>query len=77
MPKPLRVPARLMLSALIGRVRIPDPIMARQSKSDAAPTSLPTYRWNPRYPARSASCRARRDADVRWFDVEPATSSTR
>lgn len=27
MPKPLRLPARLMMSALIGRVRIPDPIM--------------------------------------------------
>ena len=37
-PKPLRVPARLMMSALIGRIRIPDPIMARQS-SPTAPTA--------------------------------------
>ena len=29
-PRGLRLPARLLLSALIGRVRIPDPISARQ-----------------------------------------------
>ena len=29
-PRGLRLPARLLLSALIGRIRIPDPISARQ-----------------------------------------------
>ena len=29
-PRGLRLPTRLLLSALIGRVRIPDPISARQ-----------------------------------------------
>ena len=70
-PGPLRLPARLMLSALIGRVRIPDPIMARQSKSDGTDRRFP-YRWNPRYPARvGVMPREGGDADVRWFDVEP------
>ena len=32
-PRNMRLPARLMLSALIGRVRIPDPIAARQPGS--------------------------------------------
>ena len=37
-PRGLRLPARLMLSALIGRVRIPDPIAARQpSVKDVRP----------------------------------------
>lgn len=70
-PRPLRLPARLMLSALIGRVRIPDPVMARQSKPDSAERRFP-YRWNPSYPARvGVMPRDGGDADVRWFDVEP------
>jgi carotenoid cleavage dioxygenase len=71
MPKPLRLPARLMMSALIGRVRIPDPIMMRQSKPATAERRFP-YRWNPHYPARvGVMPRDGGDADVRWFEVEP------
>jgi carotenoid cleavage dioxygenase len=66
----LRLPARLVLSALVGRVRIPEPISAR----------LPTkcydhpfpYAWNPKRPARvGVMPRDGSNADVRWFDVEP------
>lgn len=70
-PRSLRLPARLMMSALIGRVRIPDPVMARQAKLDSAERRFP-YAWNPRYPARvGVMPREGGDADVRWFDVEP------
>ncbi|MDT5368153.1 MAG: carotenoid cleavage oxygenase [Mycobacterium sp.] len=70
-PRGLRLPARLMLSALIGRVRIPDPITARQPSVKDADRRFP-YSWNPRYPARvGVMPRDGGNADVRWFDVEP------
>lgn len=71
MPWALRLPARLLLSALIGRVRIPDPIAARQPAIKGADRRLP-YSWNPNYPARvGVMPREGASADVRWFDVEP------
>lgn len=70
-PRPLRLPVRLMLSALIGRVRIPDPLMAREPRPGGADRRFP-YKWDPRYPARvGVMPRDGGDADVRWFDVEP------
>ena len=70
-PRPLRLPARLMLSALIGRVRIPDPLMAREPRPGSADRRFP-YKWDPNYPARvGVMPREGGDADVRWFDVEP------
>lgn len=70
-PRALRLPARLLLSAIIGRVRIPDPITARQPQLPRADRRLP-YSWNPRYPARvGVMPREGGSADVRWFDVEP------
>jgi carotenoid cleavage dioxygenase len=67
----MRLPARLMLSALIGRVKIPDTIMARQSKPKDHDRRF-FYKWNPTYPARvGVMPRDGGDADVRWFDVEP------
>jgi carotenoid cleavage dioxygenase len=70
-PRGLRLPVQLMLSALIGRVRIPDPIAARMPVSKASDRRLP-YSWNPKYPARvGVMPRDGGDADVRWFDVEP------
>lgn len=70
-PRALRLPTRLVLSALIGRVRIPDPITARLPMPRSSDRRLP-YRWNPRYPARvGVMPRAGGNADVRWFDVEP------
>jgi carotenoid cleavage dioxygenase len=70
-PRALRLPIRLMLSALIGRVRIPDPITARQPAPKGSDRRLP-YSWNPKYPARvGVMPRKGTNADVRWFDVEP------
>lgn len=70
-PRGLRLPARLLLSAVIGRVRIPDPITARQPRTNNSDRRFP-YSWDPRYPARvGVMPREGDDADVRWFDVEP------
>lgn len=70
-PKALRLPARLLLSALIGRVRIPDPIVAREFTTKSSDRRFP-YAWNPAYPARiGVMPREGTDADVRWFEVEP------
>ena len=70
-PPLLRMPAKLVMSALIGRVRVPDPITAMIGSRFRANTGLP-YRWNPRYPARiGVMPREGGSADVRWFDVEP------
>ena len=70
-PRGLRLPARLMLSAVIGRVRIPDPIVARQRRTKDSDRRFP-YSWNPKYPARiGVMPRDGGNADVRWFDVEP------
>jgi carotenoid cleavage oxygenase len=71
MPAPLRMPARLVLSAIIGRIRIPDPITALAGRGLPANSDYP-YRWNPRYPARlGVMPRQGGNADVRWFDIEP------
>ncbi len=70
-PRGLRLPVRLVLSALIGRVRIPDPITARLPRPRGDNAVLP-YRWNPKYPARIGVLP--RDGDgtaVRWFEVAP------
>lgn len=70
-PRPLRLPARLMLSALIGRVRIPDPIAARRPSGPSSDRRFP-YSWNPGYPARiGVMPRDGDNRDVRWFDIEP------
>jgi carotenoid cleavage oxygenase len=70
-PRGLRLPARLLLSALIGRVRIPDPITARRPGTSKSDRRFP-YSWDPRYPARvGVMPRDGGNEDVRWFDVEP------
>ncbi len=70
-PAGLRLPARLLLSALIGRVRIPDPLAARRPGAKDTDRRFP-YSWNPKYPARvGVMPRDGGNADVRWFDVDP------
>jgi carotenoid cleavage oxygenase len=70
-PPTLRAPTRLVLAALIGRVRVPDPMMAMVGKGMRGNTSLP-YRWDRSYPARiGVMPRTGAPGDVRWFDVEP------
>jgi carotenoid cleavage dioxygenase len=70
-PAPLRTPARLVLSALIGRVHVPDPVTAALAKAIPANGGMP-YAWDPHYPARIGVMPRDGGADdVRWFDVEP------
>ncbi|MCO5967774.1 carotenoid oxygenase family protein [Actinoallomurus soli] len=70
-PRFLRAPARLVMSALVGRVRVPDPIVAAAGGRSGAGHRMP-YRWNPAYPARvGVMPRSRNAGDVRWFEVEP------
>ncbi|MCM6776764.1 carotenoid oxygenase family protein [Nocardia sp. CDC159] len=69
-PRLLRWPARLILSAMVGRVPIPNPPAARQNRV-SRDRRLP-YRWDPKYQARlGVMPRSGDNADVRWFDIEP------
>ncbi|MGQ0842767.1 MAG: carotenoid oxygenase family protein [Sporichthyaceae bacterium] len=71
MPRLLQAPARLALSAVIGRVRVPNPIAARLSSSVGSGNDYP-YRWDPDYPARVGVLRRGGSAEeVRWFEVNP------
>ncbi|MEV6769006.1 carotenoid oxygenase family protein [Nocardia sp. NPDC051030] len=70
-PRGLRLPARLLLSALIGRVRVPAPTDVAQVTKVRRDLRTP-FGWNPRYPARvGVMPREGGNADVRWFDIEP------
>jgi carotenoid cleavage dioxygenase len=70
-PRWLRTPARLVVSALAGRVRVPSPIAARIN-ADTHPISSLPFAWNDSYPARvGVMPREGGDADVRWFDIDP------
>ncbi|SDC08183.1 carotenoid oxygenase family protein [Actinokineospora iranica] len=70
-PAAVRPAARLVLSAVIGRVRVPDPIAAAMGTPLRPNGPLP-YRWNPGYPARvGVMPRSGGSADVRWFEIEP------
>jgi carotenoid cleavage oxygenase len=68
-PRFLHGAARLALSAVIGRVRIPDPLSAMLGRTVPANWRMP-YRWNPAYPAR-VGVMPRTGGQVRWFEVEP------
>ena len=70
-PAALRTPAKLVVSAMVGKVRVPDPVTAMMARKIGANGGLP-YRWDPKYPARiGVMPRAGGNRDVRWFDVEP------
>jgi carotenoid cleavage dioxygenase len=75
-PGALRTPAKLVMSAMIGKVRVPDPVTAMMARRIGANGGLP-YRWNPKYPARIGVMPREGgndkggSGDVRWFDVEP------
>ena len=71
MPRWLGVPARLVLQSLIGRVRVPGPILAMMNRDPKHSDRMP-YAWNPHYPARiGVMPREGGNKDVRWFDIEP------
>jgi carotenoid cleavage dioxygenase len=67
----MQLPARLVMQAVIGRVRVPGPIAAMVNRNERQAYQLP-YAWNPRYPARiGVMPREGGNSDVRWFDIEP------
>ena len=70
-PKWLRAPARMVVSALAGRVKVPGPLAARIN-ADTHPISALPFAWNESYPARiGVMPREGGNDDVRWFDIEP------
>ncbi len=76
MPGWLRLPARLALQSIIGRVRVPGPINAAMNREPRHSDRMP-YAWDPHYRARIGVMprdfggdTAGKDA-VRWFDIEP------
>jgi carotenoid cleavage oxygenase len=70
-PRWLRLPARLAMQSLIGRVRMPSPITSVINRDQRHAVGLP-YAWNPNYPARiGVMPREGDNNDVRWFDIEP------
>lgn len=72
MPRPMRLPARLLLNRVIGRNPLPDPVIDRIARgAGGSPTTLP-YSWNPDYAARIGLLPRDGDGrDVRWFDIDP------
>jgi carotenoid cleavage dioxygenase len=71
-PRYLRAPARLVMSALIGRVAVPAPVGAVLTGRGRvrANAGFP-YRWDPTYPARVGVMPRQGSTDVRWFEIEP------
>lgn len=76
MPRLMRLPARLMMSRLIGKNPLPDKVIdgiARGAATggDQAPSVLP-YSWDSKYSARIGLLpRDGGSDDVRWFEIEP------
>jgi carotenoid cleavage dioxygenase len=73
MPRAARVPARLMMAAIIGRNPLPDPVISRIARGAAEGDigTLP-YSWDPDYPARLGLLpREGGPDDVRWFEIDP------
>ncbi len=75
MPRAVRLPARLLMSAIVGRNPLPDPVIARIARGAASSRggyeTLP-YSWDPDYPARLGLLpREGGSEDVRWFEIDP------
>jgi len=70
-PRWLQGPARTVLEAFVGRVKVPSPIQAKINRSTKKLDTIP-FAWNPTYPARiGVMPREGTNSDVRWFDIEP------
>ncbi|BBY22774.1 carotenoid cleavage oxygenase [Mycobacterium stomatepiae] len=70
-PRWLSSPARLVLQSVLGRVRIPGPMMTAINGNRRPMHRMP-YSWKDSYPARiGVMPREGGNDDVRWFDVEP------
>ena len=71
-PRWLQLPARLVVQSLLGRVRIPSPILARANQDRRRSSGGLPYSWDDDYPARiGVMPREGTNKDVRWFDIEP------
>lgn len=66
--RPLRPLAALALGALIGRVRVPPPVLNRIPHTRAG--TFP-YTWDDRYPARVGLITRQGDPTPIWLDVDP------
>ena len=71
-PRLLRRPATALLSRMIGRNPVPEPLVARMARSRFAAGGALPYSWNPEYPARIGLLPREGDgSDVRWFEIDP------
>ncbi|GAA4148680.1 carotenoid oxygenase family protein [Actinomadura keratinilytica] len=74
MPRWLARPGRSLLSRMVGRTPIPEPVVARAAWLGSRYTSrlgVP-YSWNPDYPARVGVLpRDAGSGGVRWFEIAP------
>jgi carotenoid cleavage dioxygenase len=74
MPRAMRLPVRTMMSAIVGRNPLPDPVIARiarGARTDDPMSTLP-YSWDQDYPARLGLLpREGGSEDVRWFEIDP------
>ncbi|WP_183098094.1 carotenoid oxygenase family protein [Nocardioides pelophilus] len=72
LPRMLRRPAGALLSRVIGRNPVPEPLVARMARSRFAAAGTLPYTWNPAYPARIGLLPRDGDgSDVRWFEIDP------
>ncbi|MCP2335901.1 carotenoid oxygenase family protein [Actinomadura rupiterrae] len=72
-PSALAGPLNSVLSRVIGRRTLPEPVVAAaiRSRRGSSPQAFP-YSWKPDYPARIGLLpREGTAADVRWYDVDP------
>jgi carotenoid cleavage dioxygenase len=71
-PKLMKVPTRVLLSRIIGKNPLPDPVISRIVRRAGGGGGGPPYTWNPKYSARLGLLpREGTNADIRWFDIEP------
>ncbi len=74
MPRAMKVPAGLMMAAIVGRNPLPDPVISRIARGSRSSNSMSTlpYSWDQDYPARLGLLpREGSSDDVRWFDIDP------
>ncbi len=74
LPRLVRRPVGLLMSRVIGRNPLPEPVIARVARggggSGDGPATFP-YSWDEDYPARIGLLPREGDAAVRWFDIDP------
>ena len=70
-PRWLQRPARMVLEAMVGNVKVPGPIQVQLNRNTKTVDTMP-FAWNPSYPARIGVLpRGGTNEHVRWFEIEP------